>query len=49
LGALSGRERNELDDLREAFAELTMDRDAAARLIKEIQAAQLIKEMEASR
>jgi PPE-repeat protein len=35
LGALSERERFELDELREAFSELTMERDAAARLIKE--------------
>jgi PPE-repeat protein len=35
LGALSGRERNELDELRTQIAELTMERDAAARLIKE--------------
>jgi PPE-repeat protein len=35
LSALSERERIELDELREAFAELAMERDAAARLIKE--------------
>ena len=35
LGALSGRERNELDELRTEIAELTKERDVAARLIKE--------------
>jgi PPE-repeat protein len=35
LGALSGRERNELDELRTQIAELAMERDAVARLIKE--------------
>jgi PPE-repeat protein len=35
LGALSERERYELDELRKEFAELAMERDAAARLIKE--------------
>ena len=32
---LSEHERNELDQLRKEFAELAMERDAAARLIKE--------------
>jgi PPE-repeat protein len=35
LGALSEHERYKLDELRKQFAELTMERDAAARLIKE--------------
>jgi hypothetical protein len=36
LEALSERERDELDQLRQQFAELRVDRDAAARLIKEV-------------
>jgi hypothetical protein len=32
---LSARERDELDELRKEFAELAMERDAAARLIRE--------------
>jgi PPE-repeat protein len=35
LGALSERERYELDELRKQITELAMERDAAARLIKE--------------
>jgi hypothetical protein len=35
LGALSERERYELHELRKAIADLAMERDAAARLIKE--------------
>jgi PPE-repeat protein len=35
LGALSERERDELDELRKQVAELAMARDAAARLIRE--------------
>jgi PPE-repeat protein len=35
LGALSEHERDKLDELRKQFAELTMERDAAARLIRE--------------
>jgi PPE-repeat protein len=35
LGALSARERDELDELRKQIAELAMERDAAARLIRE--------------
>jgi PPE-repeat protein len=35
LGALSARERDELDELRKEIAELAMERDAAARLIRE--------------
>jgi PPE-repeat protein len=35
LGTLSERERDELDELRKQIAELAMERDAAARLIRE--------------
>jgi hypothetical protein len=35
LGALSERERDELDELRKQVAELAMKRDAAALLIRE--------------
>jgi hypothetical protein len=35
LGALSERERDELDELRKHITELAMERDAAARLIRE--------------
>jgi hypothetical protein len=35
VGALSARERDELDELRKEFAELAVERDAAARLIRE--------------
>jgi PPE-SVP subfamily C-terminal region len=35
LGALSERERDELDELRKQFADLAMERDAAARSLRE--------------